>query len=98
MQRFDTIIIGGIMLVARQSYVILHAQGQKHCSVTQEISAIGQMSCNPAIGGVAKGTLVKEIDALDGLMARVIDRAGIHYKILNKSKGVSRLGTKSASR
>ena len=48
---------------------------------------IRAMSCNPAIGGVAKGTLVKEVDALDGLMADVADQAGIHYKILNETKG-----------
>jgi len=55
--------------------------------ITLKPENLGEMSCNPAIGGVAKGILVKEIDALDGLMGRIIDKSGIHYKMLNESKG-----------
>ncbi len=55
--------------------------------VTLRLDNIGEMSCNPAVGGVAKGTLVKEIDALGGLMGKITDQAGIHYKTLNESKG-----------
>lgn len=55
--------------------------------ITKSASNLGEMSCNPAIGGVAKGTIVREVDALDGIMAKAIDMAGIHFRILNSSKG-----------
>ena len=61
--------------------------GAKTLLITKQESNLGEMSCNPAIGGVAKGTIVREIDALDGIMARAIDKAGINFKILNSSKG-----------
>lgn len=65
--------------------------GKKHnlsvCLITMKLENIGTLSCNPSIGGVAKGIIVKEVDALDGVMPRITDKAGIHFKVLNSSKG-----------
>src|SRR5438034_11612501 len=86
MQRFDVIVIGGGHAGAEAARVC--ARGGAHVAlVTMLRDAIGRMSCNPAIGGLAKGNLVKEIDALGGLMGEATDRAGIQYKVLKRTKG-----------
>src|SRR5207237_3072871 len=83
---FDVIVIGGGHAGAEAARVCARG-GAKVAMVTVEREAIGRMSCNPAIGGLAKGNLVKEIDALGGLMGEATDRAAIQYKVLNRSKG-----------
>src|SRR5213592_4588196 len=86
MHDFDVIVIGGGHAGAEAARVCARG-GVRVAMVTMLRDAIGRMSCNPAIGGLAKGNLVKEIDALGGLMGEATDRAGIQFKVLNRSKG-----------
>jgi tRNA uridine 5-carboxymethylaminomethyl modification enzyme len=85
-QSFDIIVVGG----GHAGIEAAHAAAKLGCSValvTLEIAAIGRLSCNPSIGGIGKGHMVREIDALGGLMAQAIDTTGIQYRMLNTSKG-----------
>lgn len=85
---YDVIVIGGGHSGAEAATAAAR-MGAKTLLITIKEDNLGQMSCNPAIGGVAKGTIVREIDALDGIMGRAIDSSGIHFKILNASKGAA---------
>lgn len=83
---FDVIVIGGGH-AGIEACCASARMNAKTLLITKSAENIGEMSCNPAIGGVAKGTIVREIDALDGIMGQAIDNAGIHFRILNSSKG-----------
>jgi tRNA uridine 5-carboxymethylaminomethyl modification enzyme len=92
---FDVVVVGGGH-AGTEAAAAANRRGSRVALITpQPVKSIGEMSCNPSIGGLGKGTLVREIDALDGLMAKAADLSGIQFRVLNSSKGKAVRGVRA---